>query len=45
MNENSEQILTSEFWAEQRDLIKFSAEGGKVPVETKMFLNSPSGRP
>ena len=33
-------MLTSEFWAEQSGLVKFSVEVEKIPVETKMFLDS-----
>ena len=39
MNEKSEKILTSEFWVEQRILIKISVEVGKIPEETKTFLD------
>ena len=33
------------FFLEQRFLIKFSVEVGKIPVQTKMFLDSSSCRP
>ena len=38
-------MLTSEFGAEQRVLIKFSTEVEKIPLETRMFLDSSSSRP
>ena len=38
MNEKSEKILTSEFWADQRGLIIFSVEVKQIPIVTKEFL-------
>ena len=45
MNETSEKIPLSEFWVEQRGRISFSVEVAKIPVETKVFLESSICRP
>ena len=42
MSEKSEKLATSEVWAEQRVIIKFCVEVGKMPTETKKFLDSSS---